>query len=149
MTHPSTNRASSRSLMQRKLFLSTLGPAGRTWRLLSLGAMAVSLALSGAVHASPEVGGKAVQSIPGADAIVGWDRIDNQRVLVSFAERDGYLLTLKHQCHGLAWAENVTVTMSNNTIWAGFDSIKADGNACPINHIRKLSAKDILELKAE
>lgn len=117
-------------------------------RLLARGALALALVLPGLAQAlSPIATGQSVQSIAGADAITEWARIDDQRVLVSFPQRDSYLLILKHQCHGLAWAENVTVTMSNNTIWAGFDAINADGNACPIENIHKMSAKDILELE--
>jgi hypothetical protein len=82
---------------------------------------------SGAVVAlPPETNGESVRSIPNADGIRGWSHLDNQRVLLNLDEKHTYLLTLKHQCHGLTWAQNVTVTMSNNTIWAGFDAIEAD-----------------------
>jgi hypothetical protein len=37
--------------------------------------------------------------------------------------------------------------MSNNTIWAGFDAIKADGLQCPIDSISRVGRKDILEPK--
>jgi len=93
----------------------------------------------------PELLGEDVRSIPDADGITGWSHVDNQRVLVNLDQQNTYLLTLKHQCHGLAWAQNVTVTMSNNTIWAGFDAIQADGRACPIHSIRKLDTKSLLE----
>ena len=93
----------------------------------------------------PELLGEDVRSIPDADGIIGWSHVDNQRVLVNLDQQSAYLLTLKHQCHGLAWAQNVTVTMSNNTIWAGFDAIRADGRACPIHSIRKLDPASLLE----
>ena len=93
----------------------------------------------------PELLGEDVRSIPDADGITGWSHVDNQRVLVNLDQQSTYLLTLKHQCHGLAWAQDVTVTMSNNTIWAGFDAIQADGRACPIHSIRKLDPKSLLE----
>ena len=99
------------------------------------------LAATGALATVPQ--GVAVRSIEGADAISGWSHIDNQRVLLNLNEKNTYLLTLKHQCHGLAWAQNVTVTMSNNTIWAGFDEIQADGLACPIHRIEKIDPKDL------
>lgn len=89
------------------------------------------------------VQGEPVRSIEGADTISGWSQIDSQRVLLNLNEKNTYLLTLKHQCHGLAWAQNVTVTMSNNTIWAGFDEIHADGLACPIHSIQKIDPKDL------
>jgi hypothetical protein len=105
----------------------------------------VTLALifaASAGHAiSPEAPGEPVQNIPQADRIVDWTAVDGQRVLVNNAQ-NSYLLTLKHQCHGLAWAQNVTVSMSNNTIWAGFDKIQADGLQCPIDRIWRLGSGD-------
>ena len=102
--------------------------------------------LSNSVQAMPPVpGGVSVRSIQDADSISGWSAIDNRRVLLNLDEQSTYLLTLKHQCHGLAWAQNVTVTMSNNTIWAGFDTIKADGLACPIDTIEKMNPTKLLE----
>lgn len=91
--------------------------------------------------------GEAVRSIPGAERISDWNALDNQRVLVNVNATDTYLLTLKQQCHGLGWAQNVTVTMSNNTIWAGFDAIKADGLQCPIDRINRVSATELLQLE--
>ncbi len=110
--------------------------------------MLLGLLLSGNLLAMPpELMGETVSSIQGANQISDWDPIDNQRVLVNLNAQDSYLLTLKHQCHGLTWAQNVTVSMSNNTIWAGFDAIKADGQACPIHSIQKITSKDLLELE--
>lgn len=90
---------------------------------------------------SPESPGEPVQSIPRADRIVDWTFLDGQRVLVNDAQ-NSYLLTLKHQCHGLSWAQNVSVSMSNNTIWAGFDTIRADGLKCPIDRIWRLDDRE-------
>jgi hypothetical protein len=84
-----------------------------------------------------------VQNIEAANGISGWSHIDNQRLLVNVDQKSTYLLTLKHQCHGLAWAQNVSVTMSNNTIWAGFDAVRADGLACPIESIKKIDPKHL------
>jgi len=102
---------------------------------------------SGLQAMPPELIGVPVRSIPDANEISNWAHIDNQRVLVNLNAQDSYLITLKYQCHGLAWAQNVSVTMSNNTIWAGFDAIKADGLACPIDSIQKMSPKDLLEFE--
>ncbi len=98
---------------------------------------------AGAMAIPPELSGESVRSIEAENGIAGWSTVDNQRVLLSLDEQDSYLLTLKHQCHGLAWAQNVTVTMSNNTIWAGFDAIEADGRACPIDSIERIDPKDL------
>jgi hypothetical protein len=91
----------------------------------------------------PELRGETVQNIEAANGISGWSHIDNQRLLVNVDQKSTYLLTLKHQCHGLAWAQNVSVTMSNNTIWAGFDAVRADGLACPIESIKKIDPKHL------
>ena len=120
----------------------TLSTARRT----VIAALLSLLALP-ALALPPTSPGEPVRSIPDADRIRDWSPLDNQRVVVSVDTRDTYLLTLKHQCHALSWAKNVTVTMSNNTIWAGFDAIKADGLQCPIERIAKVSAKELLELK--
>jgi hypothetical protein len=95
----------------------------------------------------PENRGESVRSIPDAQQISDWTTIDNQRVVISVNATDTYLLTLKQQCHGLGWAQNIKVTMSNNTIWAGFDEITADGLLCPIDHISRMSGKDLQDLQ--
>lgn len=91
--------------------------------------------------------GEPVLSIDSADQISDWSALDNKHVLLNMHGDDTYLITLNQQCPGLTWARNVTVSMSNNTIWAGFDAIKADGLACPIERISKVSAQELLELK--
>ena len=108
-----------------------------------LAATITLLGCTTALAIQPDLAGESVRNIEAADGISGWEHIDNQHVLVSVDEQSAYLLTLKHQCHGLAWAQNVTVTMSNNTIWAGFDSIRADGLACPIHRIEKVDPRGL------
>lgn len=116
--------------------------------LIAAGALCATLA-SGAIALPPESqSGEPVDNIPQAHQILDWQPLDDQHVLVNLPSQNAYLLTLKHQCFGLSWAQNITVTMSNNTIWAGFDAIKADGLQCPIDRISKMSAKDILRLEA-
>jgi len=113
--------------------------------------IATGLTLAGSAAALPPAPatGEPVTSIPHADKIRDWSALDNQRVLVSVNATDTYLLTLKQQCHGLGWAQNVTVSMSNNTIWAGFDAIRADGLQCPIETISKVSPAELLELDVQ
>jgi len=121
----------------------------RLRRTLTLAA--TGLAMAGSALALPPAAdrGETVPSIPNADQIRDWSPLDNQRVIVNVNATDTYLLTLKQQCYGLGWAQNVTVSMSNNTIWAGFDAIRADGLQCPIEKISKMTATDLLELKSE
>jgi hypothetical protein len=124
---------------------SNPGRRRRSARRLTVCAMAVTLWASTALGISPESAGEPVASIPGANSINGWSTLDNQQVLVNLDEQNVYLLKLKHQCHGLGWAQDISVSMSNNTIWAGFDAIRADGRICPIHSIRKLSPEALLE----
>jgi len=79
-----------------------------------------------------------VRSIESANQISGWEQVDNQHVVLRFSPQDQYLLTLRNPCLGLNWGRNVGVTMSNNTIWAGFDAITVDGNQCEIETIHPL-----------
>jgi hypothetical protein len=102
-----------------------------------------ALALPPASHDS-----QLVRSIPDAHEISDWTPLDNWRVIVNVNAADTYLLTLKQQCYGLGWAQNISVTMSNNTIWAGFDAIKADGRQCPIDSISRVSVSELLEMQS-
>ncbi len=86
-----------------------------------------------------------VDRIASADKINSWRALDNQRVFVS-REKQHYLITLKHACVYLGVARNVGVTMSANTIWAGFDQITADGRYCGIKSIEQLSEGRLREL---
>ncbi|MFV2091152.1 MAG: DUF6491 family protein [Pseudomonadales bacterium] len=123
------------------------GNAAKKLASLAVAGLLAVFAGSGLQAMPPELIGESVRSIPDANEISNWAHIDNQRVLVNLNAQDSYLITLKYQCHGLSWAQNVSVTMSNNTIWAGFDAIKADGLACPIDSIQKMSSKDLLEFQ--
>ena len=80
-----------------------------------------------------------VSSIPAANRIEGWARVDDTRVVLKVSPRTRYLLTLRQGCIGLGFARNVSVTMSNNTIYAGFDAITADGEQCEIRTINPLA----------
>ena len=79
-----------------------------------------------------------VSSIPAADRIEGWARVDDTHVVLEVGPQARYLLTLRQECIGLGFARNVSVTMSNNTIHAGFDAITADGEQCEIRTINPL-----------
>jgi hypothetical protein len=79
-----------------------------------------------------------VASIPSAHRISNWRPLDGRHVMVHVGAQDRYLLTLREACPGLNYAHNVGVTMSNNTIWAGFDAITTDSMRCPIKRIDRL-----------
>lgn len=84
--------------------------------------------------------GEPVISIPAADAIRDFHALDDEHVMLELEAGQHYLLTLNRQCVGLRWARHVGVTASQNTIWAGFDALTADGEACPIRTIHRLDA---------
>ena len=109
---------------------------------LGLGAslcLALSPKDSGALpEVSPETEGNSVPSIPSANRISAWKPLDTRRVLVSLDSSERYLLTLRTACPGLNYARSVGVTMSNNTIWAGFDAITTDSTVCEIARIDQL-----------
>ena len=91
--------------------------------------------------------GENVLSISRANRISDWEQIDAQHVVLSLSPDERYLLTLKHQCGGLRWAQNIGVTMSNNTIWAEFDAVTTDGLQCPIERINRVTFKQVDEPK--
>ena len=111
-------------------------------RLLLAGLLAAApaFALPPSAH-DPETllrAGEPVTSIPTANSIQGFDPLDNEHVMVSLADRQQYLVTLNRQCIGLRWAEHIGVSASDNTIWAGFDALTADGQSCQIREIHRL-----------
>lgn len=85
--------------------------------------------------AALQVLGEPVPSIPTADEVRDFELLDEGHVLLSTGEEKRYLITLEPDCLGLRFARHVGVTTSDNTIWAGFDSLTADGEACSIREI--------------
>ena len=84
--------------------------------------------------------GEPVASIPTANSIQDFRALDNAHVMVSLADRQQYLVTLHRECIGLRWASHIGVSTSDNTIWAGFDAVTADGQSCLIQEIHRLPA---------
>jgi hypothetical protein len=82
--------------------------------------------------------GEPVASIPGASSIEAFRTLDNAHVMVSLADRQQYLMTLNRDCLGLRFARHIGVSTSDNTIWAGFDALTADGQSCAIRTIHRL-----------
>lgn len=83
-----------------------------------------------------------VSSIPGASDVLDFQTLDNAHVMLSTPGDRRYLLTLNRECVGLRWARHVGVTASGDTIWAGFDALTADGEACQIREIHLLHTED-------
>ena len=91
--------------------------------------------------------GRSVESIPSADQIQAFEALDTMHVRVTVADAD-YILTLKVACHQLSFAANVEVSMADNTIWADFDYVTADGWQCPIDSIRQVTPQELQRLKS-
>lgn len=90
--------------------------------------------------------GLPVSKISLASQIESWQVIDRQRLIVNLTRTGNYLLTLRNQCHRLNSFSNLGVSSSNNTIYAGFDYITADGQRCAIRSISKLSGAEVKSL---
>ena len=79
-----------------------------------------------------------VQQIPAARSAGDLTTVDPSHVLLSTADEVRYLLTLNRDCPELRWARHIGITASGNSIWAGFDALTADGQACQIREIHRL-----------
>ena len=107
----------------------------RTIRLLCLGLAAIPL-LSAAMPT-----GAPVNKIRFASKIDSWHAIDARHLVLSLSASKNYLITLRQDCHSLPRASQVGVSASNDTIYAGFDYITADGQRCAIQAINKVSSE--------
>lgn len=123
-------------------------PTSTRSRKFAAGLLSLALTLGLAAPAGAYSDGEVVSKIRFAGSIDSWAKIDNRHVVLSVSPRRNYLLTLKNDCHGLLWAQHVGVTTSNNTIYAGFDSITADGFQCPIQQIEQVSKATVRALKS-
>ena len=101
---------------------------------LGLGLIAVCLTAQAMIPT-----GELVRKIPFASSIDSWHAVDDRHVVISMSRSKNYLLTLRRECPALPFASNFGVSASNNTIYAGFDYITADGRKCSIKTINRLS----------
>ena len=83
--------------------------------------------------------GKTVKKINQASHIRDFHPVDNRHLVISISNNKNFLLTLQRDCPSLRFASNLSVSASNNTIYAGFDYVTADGSKCGIESISKLS----------
>ena len=102
--------------------------------ICALGLGASSLAMPPQSAALP-AWNNPVPSVPAANRISAWEPVDSRHVVIRVNSQERYLLTLREVCPGLSYARNVGVTMSDNTIWAGFDAITTDAVQCEIKRI--------------
>lgn len=82
--------------------------------------------------------GEPVMQIPTAHRIYDFEALDAEHVVLTTVEDTRYLLTLNRECFNLRFARHVDVSTSDDTIWAGFDSLTADGEACSIRTIHRV-----------
>jgi len=142
--------ASAHPLPQEVLTVHT--PRLTAARLKVAGAVGAALLLTApafplpeAIPGAPADGASAllesatpVQQIPAARSAGALTTVDPSHVLLSTADEVRYLLTLTRACPELRWARHIGITASGNSIWAGFDALTADGQACQIREIHRL-----------
>ncbi len=97
--------------------------------------LAASL-MAAPVHALPA--GKEVRNIPAANTLTDWRALDKRHLLLQFTPERRYRVRLSTTCVNLTWADQLGISRSNNTIWAGFDYVLADGRQCSIERIEQL-----------
>ena len=105
-------------------------------RLLILALLIFPSAELMAMKSSP---GLPVTKIHRVSDIASWRVIDRNHLVVSISANRNYLLTLRGVCHGLNHSRSLGISSSNNTAYAGFDYITADGQRCAIEAISKLT----------
>lgn len=124
-------------------------PLSTAERLRPVAAFCVSLLLTAPAFALPDAAtadgartlletAEPVQQIPAARSAGDLTTVDLSHVLLSTAGEVRYLLTLDRDCPELRWARHIGITASGNSIWAGFDALTADGQACQIREIHRL-----------
>ena len=72
-----------------------------------------------------------------------WRALDERHLLLSQKSSGDFLVTLAHTCVMLPTATTLGVSASNQTVYAGFDYITADGEQCAIQSISRLTAKEV------
>ena len=82
--------------------------------------------------------GAPVDKIAWVSNITTWQAVDSRRLVVSLNAKENYLVTLNKDCRALPSASHLGVSASNNTVYAGFDYITADGERCQIKTINQL-----------
>ena len=90
--------------------------------------------------------GEPVMQIPTAHRIYDFEALDAEHVVLTTVEDTRYLLTLHRECFNLRFARHVDVSTSDDTIWAGFDSLTADGEACSIRAIHRVRRDEDIPL---
>jgi len=66
----------------------------------------------------------------------GWEPISPNQVVVWTDINQAYLVTVFHPCTDLTFARRIGLTSTADTVYAHFDSVRADGWRCIIDTIR-------------
>jgi len=106
---------------------------------------AAALVMSQSASAIAPIG-SAVDKIDLMGGLSTWEALDEKHLVLSLESKQNYLVTLSKSCHALPFATHLGVSASNNTVYAGFDYITADGERCAINTINELSHQQRSEL---
>ena len=86
--------------------------------------------------------GERIKQIRFANQIDSWRALDNRHLVLEQGPMRTYLIRLKSTCFQLKYARHVGITSSNNTIYAGFDYVTADGEQCPIESIDRVTKSE-------
>ena len=133
------NRAPQCELTRARPGVRLLG-AGKATRRIAAGAALLLLFPALSMGMNPT--GHPVKKITHASNISAWHAVDPRHLVISLSPSKNYLLTLRRDCPSMNFAANVSVTTSNNTIYAGFDAVTVNGQRCGISQINKLSKSE-------
>jgi len=90
-----------------------------------------------------KLAGTQTDRITSAHTINAYSSLDRQYLLLAEGKKRHYLLNLGSACHRLAWAENINISQSDDTIHAGYDYVSVNGARCAIGEIRQISREEM------
>lgn len=79
-----------------------------------------------------------VAKVAGIEEIGSIEVLDANRLSFQVNRAARYLVTFTPACTLLPYAQNISMSYDRGTLYAGFDSVEADGQACRINEIFRL-----------
>jgi hypothetical protein len=80
--------------------------------------------------------GKPVDHFTWLTRYEGWEPIATDQLVVWTDINQAYLITVFHPCTDLMFARRIGLTSSVDTVYAHFDTVRADGWRCIIDTIR-------------
>ena len=90
-----------------------------------------------------KLAGTQIDRITSVHTLNAYSPLDRQYLLLAEGKKRHYLLNLGNACQSLAWAENINISQSGDTIYAGYDYVSVDGARCEIGEIRQISQEEM------